>query len=85
MNVMHPESKASRVLRVFEDGPGTMADVVAETGFTPHVAGCHVFNLVQRGKLRKTAARTKSERGHVSRWMYYLPKMQCAPFVGAGE
>ena len=85
MSGMRPNSKASRCLRVFEDGPGTIADVVVETGLSPHNAGSHVFNLVQRGYLRKAESSTRGPLGYMSRYIYFLPSQQCAPHQGGAS
>lgn len=46
-------SIARRVLAVLEDGPATTGEVAAETGLRSNLAGTHLRNLLERGKIEK--------------------------------
>lgn len=48
---MHPNSKASAVLRVLGDGPATTGELAAELGWTVHLTCAHVKNLHMKGKV----------------------------------
>jgi predicted ArsR family transcriptional regulator len=66
---MHPDSKASRVLRILADGPATTSEVAAETGWTVKIACAHLLNLVERGKVDRSPFHRKGQR---SAWLWRL-------------
>jgi DNA-binding MarR family transcriptional regulator len=59
---MHPNSIASKIMRLLQDGPAVTSDVVVELGMRPHDASNHLFNLEKRGKITKTPFPGKRRR-----------------------
>jgi predicted ArsR family transcriptional regulator len=51
--MMHPNSKASKVLAVLADGPAKTGEVAAELGWAPHLTCAHLKNLCRKGKITR--------------------------------
>lgn len=51
---MQPDSKASQVLRVLDEGPATTGEVAVELGWDVHLACAHLFALYKRGKVARS-------------------------------
>ncbi len=53
MAAMHPDSKASAVLRVLANGPALTSEIAAELGWSVRNACAHAKNLHARGKVER--------------------------------
>lgn len=67
---MNPESKASACLSVLADGPATTGEIAAETGMPSKLAGTHLRNLFERGKVRRSRFVKAEGRGLRNCWLW---------------
>lgn len=51
MQQMHPNSKASTVMRILSEGPATTGEVAAELGWHVRLACAHLSNLRRQKKI----------------------------------
>lgn len=65
-----PSSKASACLAVLADGPATTGEIAAETGMPSKLAGTHLRNLYERGKVKRERFVRASGRGRRVCWLW---------------
>ena len=67
---MNPTSKASACLAVLADGPATTGEIAVETGMKSKLAGTHLRNLHDRGKVQRERFVRASGRGRRVCWLW---------------
>jgi hypothetical protein len=70
------KSITEKILDVFGEGPGMIADVVLETGMEPRQVSANMNYLVRTHRLRRRLFHVPAEMhkpGKSVVWLYYLP------------
>jgi hypothetical protein len=69
---MVPDSNASRVLSVVQEGPATTAEVAAEVGMTSRLAGTYLAQLHRFRKVTRTPFKPECDsRGRLRAWLWH--------------